>query len=318
MHVVCCINNPIRWHSRVRLFRNFVKHMLESGVRLHIVECAHGDRPYEIPDVPEAYNLIRVRTNSLCWIKENLLNIGINRLPEDWKYVAWIDADVFFRHRNWASETVHALQQYPVIQPWASCIDLGPNNEVMDHHKSFAYMVWHGRLKGIGKGYEFCHPGYAWACRREFLERVGGLVEFAICGAGDHHQALGMVNKILWSVPKGVNPNYIKLLIEWQKRAYAVTNGNLGYLAGAIEHFWHGDKHNRKYIDRWEILIDNNYDPLTDIKKNTYGVISLAGNKPRLEHDLDRYFRGRMEDLTWKTITSDNEDFDLLTLRQGK
>ena len=301
LHVIAVINNPIRWHSRLRLFLNFIRHMRQSGVRLHLVECAHGDRPYEVPEVPEVYNLIRVRTNSICWIKENLINIAISRLPEDWKYVAWVDADIFFRHRHWASEAVHALQQYPIIQPWASCIDLGPNHEVIEHHKSFAYLHWHNRLKGIGKGYEFCHPGYAWCARREFLERVGGLIEFAIAGAGDHHMALAMVNKVQWSIPKGVEEEYRDPLLEWQRRAIGLTQKHIGFLPGAIEHFWHGRKCDRKYIERWDIIVNNHFEPDTDIKKNTWGVITLAGNKPQLEIDLDHYMRQRCEDLTWRT-----------------
>jgi len=299
LDVIAVIYNPIRWHSRIRLFRQFVEHMIESGVRLTIVECEHGMRPYKVPESPN-YTVIRVRTNSVTWVKENLINIGISRLPEDWSYVAWVDADILFRHKYWASESVEHLQQYPIIQPWQSVIDLGPNGEVLERWRSFAYMAWHGRVTGIGKGYEFCHPGYAWCARRSAIDKLGGLIDWAVLGAADHHMALGMIGKTLWSVPKGIEKSYVDPLLEWQRRAVQVTHGNLGYLSGAIEHFWHGSKESRDYIPRWQILIRNNYDPGTDIKKNTYGVIGLSGNKPRLEHDIDVYMRKREEDLTWK------------------
>jgi hypothetical protein len=32
------------------------------------------------------------------------------------------------------------------------------------------------------------------------------------------------------------------------------------------------------------------------LKRNTYGVLELAGNKPQLRHDIDCYFRARDED----------------------
>lgn len=268
-------------------------------MQLHIVECAYGDRPYEIPVCPQAYHLIRVRTNSVCWIKESLINIGISRLPDDWQYVAWLDGDIFFRHKHWATEVINALQQYPIVQPWATAYDLGPNGEGMDHHRSFAYLHWHGRLKGIGPGYEFCHPGYGWAAKRSAVDQIGGLIDFAICGAGDHHMACAMVGKVLWSVPKGMSEDYIDPLVEWQRRAVAVTQKNIGFCPGSIEHHWHGKKIDRHYIDRWQILIKNNYEPDTDIKRNTYGVVNLAGNKPNLTHDMDVYHRQRNEDLTW-------------------
>ena len=38
------------------------------------------------------------------------------------------------------------------------------------------------------------------------------------------------------------------------------------------------------------------FDPLTDLRKNLYGVLELAGNKPAMEQDFDRYYRQRDED----------------------
>ena len=35
------------------------------------------------------------------WIKENLINIGINNLPANADYVAWCDADIeFSKNKN--------------------------------------------------------------------------------------------------------------------------------------------------------------------------------------------------------------------------
>lgn len=295
LHVVSVISNPIRWQSREALFRTFIGHMLDSGVRLTVVECGFGDRPFALAQ-NDRYSVVHVRHNSLAWNKENLINIGISRLPHDWEYVAWVDGDITFRHQHWASETVHALQQYPVIQPWASCYDLGPNGEHLEHHRSFAFMHWHRRIKGIGHGYEFAHPGYAWAARRDVLDRLGGLIETGVAGAGDHHMALAMLGKAHWSFPGGVSDGYKLPIMQWQERAAHHVGGNLGYLSGSIEHSWHGQKKARKYIERWDILRAHQFDPLHDLKRNTWGVVELAGNKPEFAHDLDRYMRQRNED----------------------
>lgn len=295
LHVVSVVANPMRWKSRIALFRKFMDHMADSGVRLTVVECAFGDRPFEITDAADV-NMVRVRTNSLAWVKENLINIGVARLPQDWEYAAWIDGDIAFRHPHWASETVHALQQYPVIQPWADCYDLGPNGEHLEHHRSFARQHWHGRIKGIGQGYEFAHPGYAWAVRRDALDKLGGLIETGAAGAGDHHMALALIGHAEWSIPGGMTDGYKRPIFQWQDRARRHIVGNIGHLHGAIEHFWHGAKKRRRYIERWDILAKHRFDPATDLKKNTWGVIELAGNKPGLLHDLDIYHRQRFED----------------------
>lgn len=296
LHVVTAISNPLRWESRIRLYRAFERHMLESGVRLTTVECAYGDRPFECQGTPGVTH-VPVRARTLVWNKEALLNIGIGRLPEDWRYAAWIDADVVFRRADWAAETVQALQQYDVVQPWSHCYDLGPNGEHLQVHAAFLKLVHEGRpISPSGaKGYEFGHPGYAWAATRQAVDQLGGLIEAAL-GAGDHHMALALIGRVRESVPGGIHPSYLAALERWQDRAERHVAGNVGFVPGTIEHQWHGPKAARGYQSRWNILVRHGFDPAADLKRNVWGVPELAGNKPELRRDLDRYFRSRNED----------------------
>jgi hypothetical protein len=299
LHVVATVANPVRWASRIRLAHDFIAHMLDSGVALTIVECAYGDRPFDLADVAHI-NHVGVRARTLVWNKESLLNIGAARAPSHFKHFAFIDADVRFRKAHWAAETVQALQQYDVVQPWSDCYDLGPNDDHMHAHRSFCRLWADGKpiVQGPNamSGYEFGHPGYAWAFTRQALDWVGGLVETAALGAADHHMALALVGRVDDSIPRRMHPNYRKPLALWQDRAMRHIAGNVSYVPGTIEHSWHGSKQRRKYVDRWSVLIDNEYDPQTDIKRNSFGVIELAGNKPALRRDIDAYFRGRDED----------------------
>ena len=297
LHVVTAFANPIRWQSRQRLYQAFEQHMLDSGVRLTVVECAYGDRPHLIAGSP-AVNHVPVRARSLTWCKENLLNLGIARLPQDWEYVAWIDADIAFRKPGWAAETVHALQQYDVVQPWSDCYDLGPNDDHLQAHRSFCRLHHDGApiVPAGASGYCFAHPGYAWAATRRAVTLVGGLIETAVLGAADHHMALALIGRVGESVPEGVSAGYLRPLSQWQQRATRHIAGNIGYLPGTIEHAWHGAKIKRAYVDRWSIVTRNGFDPDADLLRNSWGVLELAGNKPQLRHDIDRYFRTRDED----------------------
>jgi hypothetical protein len=299
LDVVTVINNPIRWHSRIRLFKKFVAHMLDSGVRLTVVECEYGERPFQIVDADYTnVNIIHVRAHTMLWLKENLINIGISRLPPDWKYLCWADADIMFRHLHWAAETVHALQLYQLVQPWAHCYDLGPDGEHLQAHTSFCKVFRDGGPI-CGKwenGYTFPHPGFAWAATRQAFDWLGGMIEIAILGAGDHHMALSLVGKAEASLPGNISQDYKNTVMAWQQRATTHICQNISYVPGTIEHQWHGPKERRAYVDRWQILTSNNYDPVTDIKKNSFGVLELTGNKPRLRYDIDRYFRSRNED----------------------
>jgi hypothetical protein len=294
LHVVTAIANPLRWNSRMRLYRAFECHMRESGVQLTVVECAYGNRPHEIAPA-EGVRHVPVRARTMAWTKENLLNLGIASLPGDWKYVAWIDADVTFRRPDWASETLHALQLHDVVQPWTDCYDLGPNGEHMAVHRSFCQVWQDGGPMGRDYG-TFAHPGYAWAATRQALDWVGGLVETAALGAADHHMALALVGQVECSLPGGISAAYRRPLLRWQARAMQHVAGNIAALPGTIEHAWHGQKSDRRYMGRWDVLTRHVFDPDEDLKRNVWGVLELAGNKPALRRDMEAYFRARRED----------------------
>jgi hypothetical protein len=306
LDVVAVYNNPMRWASRLATFRAFCAHMHDCGVRLTVVECAYGERPFELAGTTPHYVGVRART--VLWIKENLINLGIQRLPADWKYVAWIDGDLVFRDANWAAETVHALQQYQIVQPWSEAVDLGPNGEIMQTHKSFCYQLAAGEpvisdrsrfWQFDGGPYAYPHPGYAWAATRQAIEWTGGLIEHAAMGAGDHHMAMALVGRVDASVPCALSdmpPGYARPLQLWQDRALRHIHGAIGYVRGTIEHRWHGRKADRGYVSRWAMIMENRFDPDFDVKRNSCGVLELAGNKPALTRQLDGYFRQRNED----------------------
>jgi hypothetical protein len=300
LHVIAAVANPIRWNSRIRLARDFIAHMLDSGVHVTIVECAYGDRPFDLAEVA-GINHVGVRAKTLLWNKECLLNLGMARTPAA-KYLAFLDADIRFRKPDWAAETVHALQQYDVVQPWSDCYDLGPDDDHLHVHRSFCRLWADGRpiVQGPNAldGYQFGHPGYAWAFTRQALDWLGGLIETASLGAADHHMALALIGRVTDSIPGTISANYKKPMLQWQARAMRHIAGNISYVPGTIEHFWHGAKERRAYVDRWSILTGNGFDPETDLKRNSFGVFELAGNKPKLRRDIDAYFRSRNEDST--------------------
>ena len=246
-----------------------------------------------------------MRAKSLAWNKECLLNLGIARLPPQAQYIATLDADIHFRKRSWAAETVHALQLYPVLQPWADCYDLGPNDEHMQAHRSFCRVYHEGGPVAPagpkfwsfdGGPYRYPHCGYAWAYTRKALDDLGGLIEVGAMGAGDHHMAMALVGKGRLSVPAGTSSSYATAIDRWEARARIHVNRKLGFVPVTIEHAFHGRKADRRYVPRWEMFLEHGFDPATDLKRNSFGVLEFARNKPELERAFDRYLRSREED----------------------
>jgi len=307
LHIVTAIANPIRWKSRIAHARTAVASWLaEPNVAVTLVECAYGGRGYELADLAgDRVTHVPVRAYTMAWNKENLINIGVSRLPASADFIGVFDADVAFRKSGWAAETIAALDLYPVAQPWRTAYDLGPNDEHIQAHVSFASLYHSGKpavasgskfWKFDGGAYEYAHPGFAWAWRRRALDLIGGLFENAGMGSGDHVMALALIDAAERSFPGAISAAYQGAVTTWQARALTHVNRKIGFVPGTIEHSFHGSKARRAYVDRWDMFLEHGFNPSTDLKRNTFGVIEFAGNKPALEQAFDRYLRSREED----------------------
>jgi hypothetical protein len=335
LYVVTTVFNPIRYKSRFKHYERFAAHVKASGGVLVTIEAAFGERHHAMQQGESQHGVqiyqraptkttefhkarsedphmyIRVRTDDELWIKENLINIAISRLPEDWKYVAWVDADVMFTRPNWVGETIHQLQHYKLVQMFSEAQDVGPRYASIGKARGFGFChvkgmkPVDGRVLGSygakGKGGEILwHPGFAWAARREAIDELGGLIDYAIMGAADNHVAHALVGRVEKSHHQNVHPRYAEKLQEWQFRAEKHIRRNIGYVSGLLVHYWHGKKVDRRYWDRWRVLVDNQFNPDRDIKYDWQGMLQLVDRGETrsiaLRDDARRYFRSRNED----------------------
>lgn len=298
LHVVVPINNYVRYNRRYELFEEFCEHMnAVQGVKLYIVEVAYGERPFEVTRADNPRHL-QMRTHTVMWHKENMINQMVERLPRDWKYVAWIDGDLKFMNPNIAFETIHQLQHHPVVQLFQSVVNLGPEGQVISQHDGFCYQYQQNgyTVPANLTRYRVWHPGFAWACTRKAWDDMGGLIDFAILGAADHHMALGLVGAIDQSRPNNVGESYKRRLKQWENRVERTIMRNVGFVKGTIVHGWHGSFRDRKYRERWDVLVQCKYDPDIDIKRDWQGLYTFDQVKPRMRDLLMQYFLQRNED----------------------
>lgn len=337
--VISCVSNPAQWRTRYTLATKFRRHITEDlKANLITVECAMGTGGFHVVDSAKfagpdesvaSYTLengvkmidVRVRNKSWTWLKENLQNIAVSKLPTSAKYLVFCDMDIVFANRNVAEHIIYALgSTFKIVQPFETCCDLGNEGQVIQVHRSFGAcvskgMVWRPKLKKDSKGATYgvyhedspppeCnnginnwHPGFCMAMTRETFGKLSGLLQTACAGAGDHHMITACIGRAEESFPKTVHPNYRAMVLDWQARAKEAVKGSLGYVQGTILHQFHGPKKNRRYISRWSIITDNQYDPKRDIYFNTDGVMEInAVQNPKLHADIRRYFISRNED----------------------
>lgn len=305
LHVITVISNPVRYESRYKLYRNFEKYMTSNpNVVLWTAEMAYGDRPHEITDANNPFHL-QLRSSEELWHKENMLNLVLRKLPQDWKYVAWIDADVVFSRPDWAEETIHQLQHYNVVQLFSECRDLDdkyntvPGSDMKGMIYQHLNTDCHEALKNPYARHTG-HCGYAWAARRDTMDTLNGFLDISILGSGDYQMACAFLGDIHRSI-RGVkyHQDYIDTLDSWGQKAKKLRS-NIGYVEGLLLHNWHGAKSARGYKDRWRILVEHKYSPKTDLEHDWQGLHKLvdAGTEKfiKLRNDLRGYFRSRDED----------------------
>jgi hypothetical protein len=275
-----------------------------------LAELAFGDRPFEVTS-PNSDMHLRLRTNQELWYKENLINLAIahlRRVRPSARYVAWIDADIVFQRRDIVAETVEQLQHYDIVQMFSHAVDLGPRGENIRSDLGFMFQYHRNGTQpplasqgSAAATQEVWHPGYAWAATVAALEKVM-LFDQAILGSGDRHMALGLIGRPELSVPQGLSSGYRAQVETWGALAELSIRRKVGYVPGLITHHWHGDKVNRKYRERWDILKCTQFDPTRDLVRGPDGLLRLVDlmdeRSIRMRDLVREYFRQRDEDST--------------------
>lgn len=296
--------NPCDYQNRRRGYETFRKHL---QVPLLTVELSFtGEFHLKKGD---ADILIQLHSSDVMWQKERLLNIGIEALPDVCVKVAWIDCDLVFGNDDWPQQASEALEQYPFIQPFEHTCDLKPEfigPEFTTHMCSYSceslaslyaksllperyLLLKNKRAHGIT-------PGYAWAARRDVLQRHS-LYDACIVGGGDGTILAGVLGEFSEIIEYlKMNPRRAEHFMAWAEPVYQEVSGSLGFIPGTIYHLWHGDIQDRNYDARRAELEKHRFDPYEDIAIADNGCWQWSSNKPDLHRYLREYFAMRRED----------------------
>jgi hypothetical protein len=299
LNVIIVISNPCMYSRRIVLFKEFVKRIeLEEDVNLFIVEMIYNDgvknQEFTVTSSTNP-NHLQLTSSIPLWHKENMINLGVKYLlPQDYRAFAWIDADVEFESPTWAMDTLKILNGCKdVVQLWSHSVDMARDETNLNIFNSFCYSYSKNKKYNM-HGKDCWHPGFAWAMTRKAYERLGGLYDNAVVGSGDIVMALSFINNVhLWQ-QSTYNADYNNSMIDYQKKA---LNIRLGYVPGVIRHYYHGSKINRKYVERKDILITNEFSPSIHITYDENGVRIPTSECPQqFITDIMKYFIERKED----------------------
>ena len=303
LNVIIVVSNPCQYARRYVLAREFIQRFEkeEPNVNLYVVELAYKLPGKKMQDfcVTDPKNNKHLRLTSSdhpLWHKESMIKVGIEKLlPPDWTNIAWIDADIEFDSTHWVEDTLRILNgTRDIVQLFSHILDMDPYLDPLQIFSGFGYQYTQQRKYKSRGGIHYFHPGMAWACTRKAYDQLGGIYDKSILGSGDHNMALAFIGKGVMSVNQEVSEDYKNTILTYQHRAEGLQ---LGYVPGIVRHHFHGAKANRKYCDRWKILVKYQYQPSIHTTYDTNGLIIPTPECPKeMLDEILTYFSERNED----------------------
>lgn len=270
--------------ENLRRFREATKDLPVFGVEAQLP--GHPLQTFAEP----GWHVIGATNDQVMMQKERLLNIAEQMVPKEYDALVWVDADILFDNPEWFAATARALDVHPIVQPFSKARWLGRSGETVDRRPSIAHQP---------DGLHLCHshPGFAMAARRSlWTQGRGGLYEGLVVGNGD----VGFAAAALDRDQVGhitMHPALKAHYEDWSKPVRKWLKGRpMGCVQGTASHLWHGEKKDRRYVDRNEVLIKT-LDPAKHLTHGGNGLMTWTEAAPfGLRYAIRSHFANRRED----------------------
>ena len=292
LDVIIVYYNYCQYQSRYNVSKDFIeRYSSHPKINLYVVELVYGNANFFLTE-EDNKNHLQLRTEHPLWHKENLINIGIEKLlPKNWQNVAWIDCNLEFENKDFVEKTLKQLERYDFAQMF-SLIKYQSSNKNDDKTESFKSLIY----SISGTNYDISSkPGGAWACTKEGYNKIGKLFDKSLCESDCVlAQALGLKKNYYFNNKKNVK--YLEYVDQYVKK---IINQNItvSYANNIVIYYWHGNQENRSYhLFRKQMLMKYDYNP--DFFSYDKNGILVPNNNCAFEilDYIRKYFERRMED----------------------
>jgi hypothetical protein len=284
MRPLCVITTHFNFFHNAYMaanYRRFREAIISEGLPLLTVEAALGDAPF----VLEGDDILRVRTQSILWQKERLINVALDHLGGLYKHVAWIDNDLLLTP-GWSEEAMRLLSNMKAVQLFSQIHYLGRPGWIEDAMDGVVADMKRGRE--IVDAKKWSNPGGAWACHRDILDGLG-VYDAMISGGNDTlwaASACGVGDRRANFFNDAMESHYRPWADEMAKRhRHRVT-----YLDASCRHLYHGEIHGRLYGKRGDVPKESGFDPSADLTIGPDGAYEWASQKPDLHRRVKGFF----------------------------
>ena len=288
--VLIAFFNPVPFKRPLKNLLYIMKAFRDEKIPHFVAECVFFDRE---PEVPGAHLVLR--SNSLMFYKENLLNLLEATVPQQYTKLVFMDGDIIFGAPDWIDQISQKLETTDIIQPFSDACWLYPDNtRIRCKKNSYGFAMSTGSMNESTPPNKF-HPGFAWAMKRSIFKAIGGLYDKAIAGNGDVMFAFSLLNDMSPAYINRYAPCILDTWREYNAKVRALKP-TIGYLAMDVYHLFHGLGRNRQYNSRHEIIkekLTKGWD--TVVTKNPQGLYEFKDKG--LSDALHQYFQDRAEDV---------------------
>lgn len=261
MSNICVLTTYFNYYQNPFLLDNYNKFkqaIAEEKVPLLTVEAVlEGES-----SVLEGDDVLRVKSSSILWQKERMINLAIEHLSGQYKYIAWVDCDVLLVP-GWSSEAKKLLNLCNVVQLFSKINFFNPWGHVENVLDSVAFSLVNN--KGSENFKIPCVCGGAWITHVDILQDIG-IYDACVSSGNDilfAASVCGSEKEVLF-LNEAMNSHYF----EWADEIKLRHRCRVNYVKAVCGHMYHGNVNNHYYQKRNEILKKWGFNPYFDIVKN--------------------------------------------------
>lgn len=154
--------------------------------------------------------------------------------------------------------------------------------------------------------------GFGWAARAEVLQK-SLLYENAIVGGGDKLILAASLSKNLSSRSlrelthskypckkcnhRNQSATFTADYLQWANKWSQAIDGSVDYARLQISDMYHGQRSDRGYMTRHDILYRHYFNPANDLARNEFAPLEWSSSKEKLHREIEAYFLSRREDI---------------------
>ena len=289
--MICALYSPNQANTELLydLHGKFLSYAKLFGFQTQTIEVVFPGQEYKATKPNREPYELQYKADWVFNMRENLVNVGSKKLPDDWQYISWIDAHIFWdENRYFFENVVVELHRNNIVHMLGSVDFYNEFNKTTFHPEGFGKLF---KETGNPNSNPWRQCGMAWATRRDVFEATNGSLDVCIGTKCDLYQNYAYLGQTFTG--ECSNPAYRDAVQKWQEKAIPVYQKKIGFVPGNIIHFNHcmGACKTSSYDLMTQALMNHNFDPNHDMSRDSEGRLQFKDNFD-LAKDLWRIYGG--------------------------